>query len=75
MTNRRKILTLKLFWIFLNSLDSNIQLVSEYFSENINFLDVIGRSIENKLTFDIYCKPTNSFTYVATVATLNMLKI
>ena len=47
----------------MNELDPDLQFIFEELTKNINFLD-INLKINNKLHFDVYHKPTNSFSYL-----------
>lgn len=48
----------------LNSIDPNIQFIFEDISNTVNFLDVQCTIEQNQINFDIYHKPTNSFSYL-----------
>ena len=48
----------------MNELDPNLQFIFEELTKNINFLDINLKIINNKLHFDVYHKPTNSFSYL-----------
>ena len=47
----------------MNELDPDLQFIFKELTKNINFLD-INLKINNKLHFDVYHKPTNSFSYL-----------
>ena len=51
-------------YLLLNSIDPNIKFIYEAPSEEINFLDVKCSITNDNIKFDIYHKPTNSFTYL-----------
>ena len=46
----------------MNELDPDLQFIFEELTKNINFLDINLKIINNKLYFDVYHKPTNSFS-------------
>ena len=48
----------------MNEIDPDLQFISEELTKNINFLDINLKIISNKLHFDVYHKPTNSFSYL-----------
>ena len=48
----------------MNELDLDLQFIFEEITKNINFLDINLKIINNKLRFDVYHKPTNSFSYL-----------
>ena len=48
----------------MNELDPDLQFIFEEITKNINFLDINLKKINNKLHFDVYHKPTNSFSYL-----------
>ena len=48
----------------MNELDPDSQFIFEEVTKNINFLDINLKIINNKLHFDVYHKPTNSFSYL-----------
>ena len=50
------------FYKIMNELDPDLQFIFEELTKNINFLD-INLKINNKLHFNVYHKPTNSFSY------------
>ena len=47
----------------MNELDPDLQFIFKGLTKNINFLDISLKIINNKLHFDVYHKPTNSFSY------------
>ena len=48
----------------MNELDPDLQFIFKELTKNINFLDINLKIINNKLYFDVYHKPKNSFSYV-----------
>ena len=48
----------------MNELDPDIQFIFKELTKNINFLDINLKIINNKLHFDVYHQPTNSFSYL-----------
>ena len=48
----------------MNETDPDLQFIFEELTNNINFLDINLKIINNKLHFDVYHKPTNSFSYL-----------
>ena len=48
----------------MNEPDPDLQFIFEELTKNIHFLDINLEIINNKLHFDIYHKPTNSFRYL-----------
>ena len=46
----------------MNELDPDLQFIFEELTKIINFLDINLKIINNKLNFDVYHKPTNSFS-------------
>ena len=52
------------FYKIMNELDPDLQFIFEELTKNINFLDINLKIINNKLHFDVYHKPTNSFSYL-----------
>ena len=48
----------------INNLDPDLKFVFENFSKSLNFLGINNQIVENILVFDIYYKPTNSFSYL-----------
>ena len=48
----------------INSLDPDLQFTMNEISSTSNFLDITVTAIEEKLYFNIYYKPTNSFNYL-----------
>ena len=51
------------FHKIMNELDPDLQFIFKGLTKNINFLDISLKIINNKLHFDVYHKPTNSFSY------------
>ena len=52
------------FYKLMNELNPDLQFIFEELTENINFLDINLKKINNKLHFDVYHKSTNSFSYL-----------
>ena len=52
------------FYKIMNELDSDLQFTFEELNKNINFLDINLQIINDKLHFNVYHKPTNSFSYL-----------
>ena len=52
------------FYKIMNELDPDLQFIFQELTKNINFLDINLKKINNKLRFDIYLKPTISFSYL-----------
>ena len=48
----------------MNEHDPDLQFIFKELTKNINFLDINPKIINNKLYFDVYHKPENSFTYL-----------
>ena len=55
---------IKPFYKLINELDPDLKFVSEKLTTDINFLDMNIKVVDNQLHFDIYHKPTNSFSYL-----------
>ena len=53
-----------LLWELMNSLDPDIKFIFEKLSTLVNFLDVSYSIKDDYLIFDIYHKPTHSFSYL-----------
>ena len=51
------------FYKIMNELDPHVQFISKNLPQ-INFLDINLKIINNKLHFDVYHKPANSFSYL-----------
>ena len=51
-------------WMLINELHPDIQLIFENLSSEVNFLDVKCTIDNNQIMFDIYHKPTHSFSYL-----------
>ena len=49
----------------MNELDADLQFIFEEITKKISFLDINLKIINNKLHFDEYHKPTNSFSYLS----------
>ena len=52
------------FYKLINELDPDLKSIFEKLTTNINFVDIIVKIVDNQLHFDIYHKPTNSFSYL-----------
>ena len=52
------------FYKLINELDPDLKIIFEKFTTDINLLDINIKIVENQLHFDIYHKPTNSFSYL-----------
>ena len=52
------------FYKLINELDPDLKITSEKLTADINFLDINIKIVDNQLYFDIYHKPTNSFSYL-----------
>ena len=52
------------FYKSINELDPDLKFIFEKLTTDINFLDVNIKIVDNQLPFDIYHKPTNSFSYL-----------
>ena len=52
------------FYKLINELDSAFKFIFEKLTTDIIFLDINIKTIDNQLHFDIYHKPTNSFSYL-----------
>ena len=52
------------FYKLMNELDPDLQFIFEELTKNISFLDINLKTINNKLHFNVYHKPTNSFSYL-----------
>ena len=48
----------------INELDSDLKFIFEKLTTDINFLDINIKIVDNQLHFDIYHRPTNSFSYL-----------
>ena len=48
----------------MSELDPDLQFILEELTKNINFPDIYFKIANNKLHFDVYHKPTNSFSYI-----------
>ena len=48
----------------MNELDPDLQFIFEELTKSINFLHINLKIINNKLHFDVYHKPANSFSYL-----------
>ena len=52
------------FYKLINELDPDFKFIFEKVTTDINFLDINIKIVDNQLHFDIYHKPTNSFSYL-----------
>ena len=52
------------FYKLINELDPDLKFIFEKLTTDINFLDINIKIVDNQLHFDIYHKPTNSFSYL-----------
>ena len=52
------------FYKLINELDPDLNFIFEKLTTDINFLDINIKIVDNQLHFDIYHKPTNSFSYL-----------
>ena len=52
------------FYKLINELDPDLKFIFEKLTANVNFLDINIKIVDNQLHFDIYHKPTNSFSYL-----------
>ena len=52
------------FYKLINELDPDLKFIFEKRNTDINFLDINNKIVDNQLHFDIYHKPTNSFSYL-----------
>ena len=52
------------FYQLINELDPDLRFTFEKYTTDINFLDINIKIVDNRLHFDIYHKPTNSFSYL-----------
>ena len=52
------------FYKLINELDPDLKFIFEKATTDINFLDINIKIVDNQLHFDIYHKPTNSFSYL-----------
>ena len=50
------------FYKLINELDPDLKFIFEKLTTDINFLDINIKIVDNQLYFDIYHKPTNSFS-------------
>ena len=55
---------IKTFYKLINELDPDLKSSFEKLNTDINFLDINIKIVDNQLHFDIYHKPTNSFSYL-----------
>ena len=55
---------LEVFHQYLNSRVPTISFTMEHSSEQVSFLDVMVKNINNKLETDLYTKPTDSHDYL-----------
>ena len=52
------------FYKLINELDPDLKFIFEKRATDLNFLDINIKIVDNQLHFDIYHKPTNSFSYL-----------
>ena len=52
------------FYKLINELDPDLKFIFETLTTDINFLDINIKIVDNQFHFDIYHKPTNSFSYL-----------
>ena len=52
------------FYKLINELDPDLKFIFEKVATDINFLHINIKIVDNQLHFDIYYKPTNSFSYL-----------
>ena len=52
------------FYKIMNELDPDLQFIFKELTKNISFLDINLKILNNKLHFDVYYKPPNSFSYL-----------
>ena len=52
------------FYKLISELDPDLKFIFEKLTTDINFLDININIVDNQLHFDIYHKPTNSFSYL-----------
>ena len=52
------------FYKLINELDPDLKFIFGELTTDINFLDINIKIVDNHLHFDIYHKPTNSFSYL-----------
>ena len=52
------------FYKLINELDPDLKFIFEKLTTDINFLDINIKIVGNQLHFDIYHKPTISFSYL-----------
>ena len=52
------------FYKLINELDPDLKFIFDKLTTDINFLDINIKIVDNQLHFDIYHKPTNSFSYL-----------
>ena len=55
---------IKPFYNLINELDPDLKFIFEKLTTDISFLDINVKIVDNQLHFDIYHKPTNSFSYL-----------
>ena len=52
------------FYKLINELDPDLKSIFKKLTTDVNFLDINIKIVHNQLHFDIYHKPTNSFSYL-----------
>ena len=55
---------IKQFHDLMNSLDEGLKFIFKNPSRTLNFLDIQLKIVDSTLVFDIYFKPTNSFSWL-----------
>ena len=55
---------IELFYKLINELDLDLKFIFEKRTTDINFLDISIKIVDNQLHFDIFHKPTSSFSYL-----------
>ena len=52
------------FYEIFDKLDADLQFIFSHLSTATNFLDIYFKIVDNKLIMDLYCKPTDSHSYL-----------
>ena len=52
------------FYEIFDNLDADLQFIFSHLSTATNFLDIYFKIVNNKLIMDLYCKPTDSHSYL-----------
>ena len=55
---------IELFYKLINELDPDLTFIFEKLTTDVDFLGINIKIVDNQLHFDIYHKPTNSFSYL-----------